>query len=301
MQNPQASQSQWFAAVLAYLVPGLGHFYLGKTFKAALYFVCIMGTYLYGMAMADWKPVYYPFGDQADRAIHTYGFWAQAGVGSPAIIAFAQSKRFERPGNSKSNSLTEPLTAPFTGEITREMPDRRNQTDECSGQLSIEPVEGVADRVRGRFVGTTSSGEALDLQIEGIPVLGRPISADSRREFASPFTEERDGKVRTGDMVGTIPRSFWNWFAVPPTRPEFEELVRRLGKRYELALVFTWIAGLLNVLAVWDALDGPAYGYGDEDEDQTDKPVGGGSEETKTLSAGQMRAAEASVSRGGAP
>ncbi|MFT5091852.1 MAG: hypothetical protein ACI93T_000671, partial [Porticoccaceae bacterium] len=38
-----------------------------------------------------------------------------------------------------------------------------------------------------------------------------------------------------------------------------------------LALVYTWIAGLLNILAVWDALQGPAYGYGDEEPDSDEK------------------------------
>jgi hypothetical protein len=39
---------------------------------------------------------------------------------------------------------------------------------------------------------------------------------------------------------------------------------------FELALVFTWIAGLLNILAVWDALEGPAYGYGDEEPEPSE-------------------------------
>ena len=39
-----------------------------------------------------------------------------------------------------------------------------------------------------------------------------------------------------------------------------------MGKFFELAKIFTWIAGLLNILAVWDAFEGPAYGYGDEEE-----------------------------------
>ena len=38
--------------------------------------------------------------------------------------------------------------------------------------------------------------------------------------------------------------------------------------------MFTWIAGLLNLMAIWDAYDGPAYGYGDEEpEDEEDPDV----------------------------
>ena len=35
-----------------------------------------------------------------------------------------------------------------------------------------------------------------------------------------------------------------------------------------MASVFTWIAGLLNLLVIWDAVDGPAYGYGDEKKEE---------------------------------
>ena len=37
------------AAFLAWLVPGLGHFYQGRTAKGVLFFVCILGTFLYGL------------------------------------------------------------------------------------------------------------------------------------------------------------------------------------------------------------------------------------------------------------
>ena len=35
-----------------------------------------------------------------------------------------------------------------------------------------------------------------------------------------------------------------------------------------MAMVFTWIAGLLNILAIWDAVEGPAFGYGDEHKNE---------------------------------
>ena len=67
-------------------------------------------------------------------------------------------------------------------------------------------------------------------------------------------------------IEGTVPRQFWDWFQVPLEDKALEEIHGRLGRRFELAQVFTWIAGLLNLLAIWDAFEGPAYGYGDEDE-----------------------------------
>ena len=38
----------------------------------------------------------------------------------------------------------------------------------------------------------------------------------------------------------------------------------QLGGRFDLGVVFTFIAGLLNVLAIYDACQGPAY----EDDEQ---------------------------------
>jgi hypothetical protein len=81
--------------------------------------------------------------------------------------------------------------------------------------------------------------------------------------------EVQDGREVHGRITGVIPRNFVNYFAAPLTRRDKEDLNGRLGKYFELAKVFTWIAGLLNVLAVWDALGGPAYGYGDEEEDES--------------------------------
>jgi hypothetical protein len=66
------------------------------------------------------------------------------------------------------------------------------------------------------------------------------------------------------EVVGVVPRWFWNWYEVPPETAQLQEITGRLGKYFELALVFTWISGLLNILAVWDCVQGPSLGYGDE-------------------------------------
>ncbi len=64
---------------------------------------------------------------------------------------------------------------------------------------------------------------------------------------------------------GSIPRSFLNAFNSPPDPALIQDLHGRLGKYYDLAVAFTLIAGFLNVLAIWDAIEGPAYGFGDEE------------------------------------
>ena len=45
------------AGVLAWLVPGLGHFYQGRNAKGALFAICILGTFLYGLYLGGSKEV----------------------------------------------------------------------------------------------------------------------------------------------------------------------------------------------------------------------------------------------------
>ncbi|MHB1560584.1 MAG: DUF6677 family protein [Isosphaeraceae bacterium] len=47
------------AALLAWAVPGLGHFYQGRIGKGILYSVCILGLYTLGMVMGEGKIVYW--------------------------------------------------------------------------------------------------------------------------------------------------------------------------------------------------------------------------------------------------
>ncbi len=78
-------------------------------------------------------------------------------------------------------------------------------------------------------------------------------------EDASAGQEKTVGRIR-----GAIPRPVLDRLAVPLEQQRLDQLHSQYGKTYDLALVYTWIASLLNVLVMWDALEGPAYGYGDE-------------------------------------
>lgn len=50
----------------------------------------------------------------------------------------------------------------------------------------------------------------------------------------------------------------WAAFEAVPTDAELDDLHRKDNKRMELAVVYTMVAGLLNILVVFDALTGPA-------------------------------------------
>ena len=75
------------AAILAWLVPGLGHIYQGRTAKGLLFFVCLMGTFLYGMHLGEWKVVYWAWDD---RKPVIEGI-CRLGAGLPSLPSILQS------------------------------------------------------------------------------------------------------------------------------------------------------------------------------------------------------------------
>lgn len=178
------------AAVLAWLVPGLGHWYQRRRSKAVLLFVCIMVTFGYGLYLGEGRVVYASFrvaqpqGGEPPTDDRRLPFLCQIGVGLPSLPAVVQAYRFRNP--------------------------------------------------------------------------------QVRQAAEARLAEERAG--------------LWDWFMVPPSlqqRPdlinapkaqrsdwpdEVDSIQKRLNRRFELGTVYTMIAGLLNVLAIFDAWGGPAYG-----------------------------------------
>jgi TM2 domain-containing membrane protein YozV len=150
------------AALLAWLVPGLGHFYQGRTGKGILYAVCIIGLYSLGLILGEGKVVFWTWiNPLADSEHFRLSFLFQAPFGAPAILALFQS------------------VLKWYGE--------------------------------------------------------QPI--------------------------------FWGFLA-EPSQNAINGLQSKLGGIVEIAWVYTTVAGLLNVLAIYDAYDGPAHI--DEPEGETE-------------------------------
>jgi hypothetical protein len=169
------------AALLAWLVPGLGHLYQGRTAKGILFLVCILGTFVYGVYLGGdrevgWGRVVYMSFHPEDQRLH---FLCQAGVGLPALPAVIQ-----------------------------------------------------AFRVR--------SGRA-------------PL---------------------------------WGSFMAPPrlpsdrssNRPTLDDLQKRLHHYFELGTLYTMIAGLLNILAIYDAWAGPVREEPSEEPKPHTEPSSGASQ-----------------------
>jgi hypothetical protein len=153
------------AALLAWLIPGWGHFYQGRTGKGWLYAVCILSLYVLGFALGEGKVVYWrwvnPLHNPEKFCLYYVG---QFFVGLPALPALIQG------------------TLQYYGH---------------------DPV-------------------------------------------------------------------LWG-FMVEPAQHVINGLQPRLGKLVEIGTIYTTIAGLLNVLAIYDAYEGPAYS--DPDEETEPHPV----------------------------
>ena len=84
------------AAFLAWLVPGLGHLYQGRTGKGVLFFVCIVGTFVYGMYIGQGRVVYASTADVFSREfLERWQYICQVGVGLPALPALVQRERIQ--------------------------------------------------------------------------------------------------------------------------------------------------------------------------------------------------------------
>lgn len=272
------------AAALAWFVPGLGHAYQGRWFKAVLYSACIWSTWGCGWVLGDGKAVYYNMDMRRGR--WTAGYAAQVMVGSAALPAMYQTHRASPDGKPEDRSQIElkgPLSGQFDGELAGvSFADGRRAYFKVRGQLEIQPSDDDTFRrsVTGRFTGTV---QLVDESEAGIPD-GAPVEATIHyleslepEIFPSPHRELRcqiKGQITgpkggdfSADLRGKVlnTRSLMNRYAAPLDAEGLEAAHGDLGKYFEIALVYTWIAGLLNLLAIWDAFEGPAYGYGDEE------------------------------------
>ena len=166
LRNPIA------AGVLAWLIPGAGHFYQRRYAKGVLFLVCILGTFFFGLSLGGGHVVYASLVKDDMR----WHYFCQVAVGAPALPALVQTRRV-RNGQ-------EPL---FNGV----MAPPRNVTN------SDDPES-----------------------------------------------------VRKDELA--------NWH-------------RRLHSYFELGTLYTMVAGLLNILAIYDAVGGPVL-FSPDTERKKPKP-----------------------------
>lgn len=83
--------------------------------------------------------------------------------------------------------------------------------------------------------------------------------------------------VQRKRVIGSQPpkEPLWNGFMAPPRQPvlesEYDQLAEWHGdlkSRFELGTLYTMVAGLLNILAIYDAFAGPVFASPDESKDK---------------------------------
>lgn len=269
------------AALLAWLVPGLGHLYQGRIFKAVLYSTCILSTFFCGMYLGDGKVVNWKW----DAERRTYGYLAQVLVGIPALPALIQSARARPTSQSwdrRGNTLEHRLNGQFKGFVNVQASNGREFRLPIAGRVDITPSERRDSRsVTGELTGEIqesgdkepadiAAGAKVNLTLTSLVSIEPPIFPSPNREFEcdaqGTIHAAQDIDVR-GAVYGKVldVRTLVDSFEAPLDETGLQDANGDLGKYFELGLVYTWIAGLLNILAMWDAFEGPAYGIGDEE------------------------------------
>lgn len=281
MRDPRINfRNRELAALLAFLIPGAGHFYQGRRLKAGIYCTGILSLFFAGMVLGDWQPVYSQVA-YATRPVplqmqepedkvgvnYSIGYGAQVFVGLPAIPSLIQQVRFGS-DDGLVTSVKSDIKSDFSGIMIQSA-----STVPVSGQLELSA--GTRGDGVGKFVGKARNGREVSVPIDGQVNIGRQVFGSPRRQIAVRSLNGDDTELV--EFHGTISRPFLDWYQAPRDNAELDRLHGKLSQNYDIACVFTWIAGLLNLMAIWDAYDGPAYGYGDEkpDEDEEDADAKG--------------------------
>lgn len=184
------------AAVLSWLVPGLGQLYQGRRLKGLLFMGPLVTAFIFGMWLGDGNVVYASWKPGEKR----WAFACQAGIGSAAIPALVQSWRLE--GAAKQPLFLSGLMAP--------------------------PLSR-----------------------------GQPVSQAYAERLARV-----DPDIDAEDFLPSPP---WLRFRPPPppavldSRPADQLSIwqSRLGRWFDLGTLYTMLAGMLNLLVVYDAWNGP--------------------------------------------
>jgi hypothetical protein len=175
-----------FAALLSYLVPGLGQVYQGRVSKGLLFFVCLYTLFFYGLFL---------------------------GRGSAAVRV---------DGKEVTYTVSSNVYLPHI-----ESPNQAGQGDgvRFNGQIATDLYH------RPQFLGQVWMG------IVAWPAIWQYATYDK-----SQAEHPRLGK-----------------FMRAPTIEELNAVHTSGSKLIEMGWVYTVIAGVLNILVIYDALAGPAF------------------------------------------
>ena len=180
----------YWAALLAWLWPGAGHFYQRRYAKGFLFMICIVSTFIFGLGLGRGRVVYASF----EPGDFRWQYICQLGVGGLALPAILQAVKTRDDG---------------------------------------EPLFVLCQRY--------PEGSGAEKSFTQIPV----------------------DVVDSG--MGLPAKAYKDGFMAPPAGPVYQNEMDVLGMwhfemqhMFEMGTLFCVIAGLLNLLAIYDAFTGPA-------------------------------------------
>jgi hypothetical protein len=272
------------AAVLAFLLPGMGHFYQRRIFKGVLYAVCILGTFFTGLKIGHGQVVYFHWKQSENR---TYAYLCQVCVGLPALPALVQARRAR--DSYEPNFVPHAFSSEFEGTLSNYGDNATIGTVKGTIRLGPEKPDNPKWWV-GSLTGTLTTDEGSkkiegNIQQRGNGLIEAEVAPWRERRIKCQFVPTGDRQAKeVFRLDGFILRPLYNYYEAPlqDGRPndfagepsDLDRAHRELGGRFELGIVYTMIAGLLNILAIYDAYEGPAYEDEEDDGDSEKPPTG---------------------------
>ena len=116
------------AAFLAWLVPGLGHFYQGRTGKGWLYAICILSLYLTGFLFGEGKIVYWRWVNPLQQSREVLPL-----LPGSILRRIACAARLDPGNNSLPRPRSEPSVLGVHGGAAAECPERASASTQQAG------------------------------------------------------------------------------------------------------------------------------------------------------------------------
>jgi hypothetical protein len=214
-----------FAGLLSYLIPGLGQISQGRTGKGVLFLVCVYALFFYGMYLGT--------GTVKAAGVE---YRVPGNVYLPDTLPANVDQRVANPMNLPQWTVNLYNRPQFAGQFW---------VGVVAWPAIVQYLSDDEAAVRRRASDLRSEANELDRK--------------GQREESERLQEEAKGLergLRSGTWEGN---PILGQFERAPTEEALNALNTSRGKELELGWVYTVIAGVLNIMVIYDAMAGPAF------------------------------------------
>jgi hypothetical protein len=214
-----ARQFSPLAAFLSYLFPGLGQIYQGRIAKGVLFFVCIYSLYFYGMYLGS-----------GTRTVDGRTYRVNSNVYLPEAV--------DRPGGKENSSLPRWVTNVYN-------------RPQFAGQFWV----GVAAWPAIWQYATFPDEETLNKTRDAVKLA-------EEEKASAPDKPEADKKLKAAkDALDKAENGGFPFgsFQRTPHDEDLNVINNTSEHLLDLGWVYTVIAGVLNIMVIYDAFAGPAF------------------------------------------